>query len=257
MSSLKEIGKRIQDLKVIAESDPGDNQINYNVKLGRIKRAKTDLEEAYSQYRTAVRENSVLIITTGDGFEEFTRIAKSDCGCFSADLNETFVALTEAIDEANYKNRVVGSFIFDVINTNMDLLAGKIGLASVPYMHFTSKYNHILKGKEDLVKLTRDIVFDLEDGAILPSFYTTDKISEESIKAGYVGSNIPIIMYTSNCETAEIVYRATKNIAGNTFLVTVGKADKETIKLADYKVKTATAESVEKTLAAIAEQVRG
>lgn len=254
--SLKRISQEIQDLKVIAESSPGDNKMNYNTKLGKINRAKADLEDAYSRYRTSVRENSVIIITTGDDIEEFTRIAKTDCGCFESDLNETFEVLTEAIPNEVYRNRAAGPIIYDVMNTNMDLLAGKIGLASVPYMHFTSKANYILKEREDLVKMAKEAVFAIEDGGILPTFYTTDKISAQSIQAGYVGSNIPIVMHTKDSETAAKVYEATKRIANNVFLVVAGKTeDKAITKLANFKVKAATTESVEKTLAAIAGQL--
>jgi hypothetical protein len=155
-----------------------------------------------------------------------------------------------------YRNRAAGPIIYDVMNTNMDLLAGKIGLASVPYMHFTSKANYILKEREDLVKMAKEAVFAIEDGAILPTFYTTDKISAQSIQAGYVGSNIPIIMHTSDSDTAARVFEASRNIANNVFLVVVGKTEnKEIIKLANFKIKTATTESVEKTLAAIAGQI--
>jgi hypothetical protein len=255
--SLKEISKQIQELKLLAESSPGENPANYTTKLGKINRAKFDLEQKFLDYRKAVGENSVLIITTGDLNQEFTDIAKKECGCFSANLEDIYEALTEAIPVESYRNRAAGPLIFDTMNVNMDLIGEKIGLAGIPYMHFTNKSNMILKERADLVTMAKYAVSEIADGAILPIFYAIDTVSAETIKAGYVGSNVPIILHTNDLALAERTFAAAKNIAKNAYLVSVGKSDKEITKLSTFKLKTATSETVEKTLAAIAETIRG
>lgn len=255
--SLRELSQKIQNLKALAESSAGDNPANYNTKLGRINRAKHDLQETFIEYRKCAGANSVLIITTGEGSDDFTRIAKEECGCFSSNLSDMFELLTEAIPVETYRNRAAGPLIYDTININMDLIAGKIGLAGVPYMHFTSKENYILKERSDLIQMAKNAVFKLDEGAIIPVFFTIDKVSEQSIAAGYVGANLPIVMHTNDSETAEKIFEAAKGIADNVFLVVAGKTEsKDIIKASNFKLKVVTAESVEKTLAAIAQQVR-
>ena len=256
--SLKEISTKIQALKTLAESSAGENPANYNTKLGRINRAKHDLNEAFLEYRKVAGNNSVLIITTGDSVADFTKTAKEECGCFTHNLNEMFEALTEAIPVETYRNRAAGPIIYDTININMDLIAEKIGLEGVPYMHFTSKENYILKDRADLVTMAKNAVFKLEDGAIVPVFYTIDKVAEQSIAAGYVGSSLPIVMHTEDSETAMKIFTAAKAIANNVFLVVAGKtSNKELVKMSNFKIKTITTESVEKALTEIAQQVRG
>jgi hypothetical protein len=245
----------LAETRKLATQDPGNNPANYVTKLGKIKKAQEKMVELFYTYRKQVEINAVIMITGGKKAEEFANLAKDECGCFAVSLDEMFNVLMEEIGEENYKNRAASAVVFEILNINLDILAERIGIQSVPYVNYNTKYNKTLKTLDDVVQLAKDAILELEDGALLPIFYAIDKVATQAVNEEYEGKNIPIVLYTEDMDLLAAAALSGKKLNPNTFVLNIGGKVKDFKKIKSIKIDEVSSESVEKTLLDIRDRI--
>lgn len=212
----KEILKKIEETKAVAEMEPENNPRKYNVQLGKIRRAQEDLAALFKAYKEQVSRKAVFILTEGPGSDKFTEIAAE--GLYVIDSKDMFAKVVDKLNPVLYSNQ---KLTVDTMNTVMNYfreVAEEAEIISYPEVDFKSKYIVPLNKREDLEKALRSIVVE-QIGAEMIGYYTVHLVSRMAIEEKFSGKVVPVLIKTDSQELNNQLLKALKNITKNVFLV--------------------------------------
>jgi len=213
---LKEILKSIDDVKVIAQMTPEQNPRNYNVQLGKIRRAQEDLNALLEGYRNAVRQKAVFILPTGAGAEKFTQMASE--GCFSSNVDDLFVKVTEMLSPVLYENQPFNASTLDTAMSYFSEVMDTIGVTSYPQVVFKSKYIKTLRNKQDMVDSLREAVIE-QVGPEIIGYFTIHTIAQQAVNEKFAGKAVPIVLHSNDLSAIEKLSEDLKIVTRNVFLI--------------------------------------
>lgn len=255
MSSIESLVEDIEKKKVIATSDPGEDSRNYSTKVGKIKRAKHDLEELYLEYRKEVQSRALFIIATGDQADKFAEIAETEFYCYQLDSDGFYNDLLKEVNERLYTNQTASPSLFDVLGSAFESKAHNIGVVGYPALLFESKYKKVLKNKKDMLALTKR-AFNEKVGSEVLGLDAIEKVSRLAINSEdndkKTLKKFPIVMVTKDESLVKDLAKGLRFVSGNVFIIGTGKVDDKDVKSnCIASVKTATKKSVEESLTKI------
>jgi hypothetical protein len=213
---LKDIVKKIEDIKVIAGMTPTANPKTYNAQLGKIRRAQEDLNLLLDDYRQAVRHKVVFILSAGAGADKFTQIASE--GCFSLDAKELFNKITDKINPVLYGNQPFNASTLDTAMSYFSELADTIGITSYPQVIFKAKYAKKLDTKEDLSESLRESMSEAI-GSDIVGHYSVHAAAQLAINERFTGKVVPVVLHSKDEAFIKQLSESLKNITPNVFLI--------------------------------------
>lgn len=257
MNRIEQIVNDIEKKKIIATSNPGENSMNYSTKVGKIKRAKIDLEDLYLDYRKEVQLRSLFIIVTGSKAKEFAKIAEEEFYCFQLDSNGFYEGLIEDVNERLYANQSASSSLFDILGKTLEERAMSIGILGYPALIFESKYKKILSGKEDLLALLKK-AFNEKVGIEMLGLDAVERATKLAInseqKEKKTLKKFPIVMVTEDETIVKDLAKGLSFVSNNVHIVGAGAVkDKKLKQNFITSITTSTKATVEKSLVKINE----
>src|ERR1700733_14243297 len=105
--SLSNVLEEIKKVKPIAEENTlTGNRDTYQARAGRKRNAKEQYQNLLDQYTEELRLSSAFIVVLGSLKEEFSTLAQSDFGCFSADPEAFYKDLANRLPAELYQNKI-------------------------------------------------------------------------------------------------------------------------------------------------------
>lgn len=205
----------------------------YTTKLGHIKRAKENLKSLFLDYRKAVMNRAVFILTKGSQSQSFVDVATQEYGCFDVDAEALYEAIISQVNERYYQNQTSSPALFDLLMSSFNDVCDQVGIIGYPAVLFEAKYRCQLKSKEDLLKLTKE-AFNDKVGSKLVGLYAVDVAARKAVEQGYDGKTIPIIIQTPDKDLIKSLSSSLKTITPNVFTVSTTK--KQSQKLVEEKL---------------------
>jgi hypothetical protein len=213
---LKDIVKKIDDIKAVAQMTPTQNPRTYNMQLGKIRRAQEDLNLLLEDYRQEVRRKVVFILPAGAGAEKFTQIASE--GCFSLDAKELFNKISDKISPVLYGNQPFNASTLDTAMSYFAELADTIGITSYPQVIFKAKYAKKLGSKQDLSESLKESMSE-SIGSDIVGHYSVHAVAQLAINEKFAGKVVPVVLHSDDAEFIQQLSESLKNITKNVFLV--------------------------------------
>jgi len=221
-NNLAELIETIKKKRELANSSPGEDRTSYNVRLGKIKRAKEDLKQLFLDYRRSIQESSAFILVTGTNAEKFASTSEEDFACFSLDAEDFYKDLIEKVPPRLYTDYSSSPAVFDYISAHFGDRALEIGIIGHSPLLFESKYKKKLNGKDDLLKLLK-VAFNEKVGSEVVGLDAIDKVATKAIEREYDGKVVPIVMFSTDEELIKELSKGFKKVSGNVFIVSAGE----------------------------------
>lgn len=233
-----------------------DNPHVKRTRLGKINRAKEDLNNLFYDYRRALQERAVFILVTGAQCDKFADIAASEeFGCFVENGDAFYEQMVNDIPPVLYQNKQASRGLFDHFNSQFEARATAIDIISFNAMLFESKYRKPLSNKEDLVTLFKQ-VFNDKVGSEAVAMDIIDKVSQVAIKKQYSGKVTPIVVFSKDESLIKDFATHFRKVSNNVFIVATGtKVSKDLKDNALCKVKSVEKEAVESSLLKVKENL--
>lgn len=212
----KEILKKIEETKAVAEMQPESNPRKYTVQLGKIRRAQEDLSTLFKNYKSLVSQKAVFILPEGPGADKFTEIASE--GLYVINPDDMFIKVVDKLNPVLYSNQ---KLTVDTMNTVMNYfreVAEEAEIISYPDVDFKSKYIVPLNKREDLEAVLRDIVVE-QIGAEMIGYYTVHSVSKMAVEEKFTGKVVPILIKSDDEQLKQKLSTALQSITKNVFKV--------------------------------------
>lgn len=260
MQDLKTIADKIQRNKNIAETDLSQvDPRTRAAKKGHVVRAKEDLKQLYMDYKKALIRQSAFILVTGTKaqLEKYVKTAEEDFACYPIKGEAMYEDVMNEMPK-QYFQRPVDSHFFSYFMAKFGDLALDIDIIGHRPMAFNSKYHTQkskgLEGALDVIKRA----FNDQVGGEVVGYYAIDRVAKKAANEGFASKVCPIVIYSEDNELVKELEKDLKReLTGNVFVVTLGtKVDKNVKEIALTNVKSATKESVEKSLLTIRENLK-
>lgn len=253
-SSFQEIINDIQIQKAIAESDPGNDPRSYVVRLGKIKKAKADLADLYTDYRKVFQNLTIFIAATGSKAESFAKIAQEEYGCFAVSVDDFYTSLVDRVNPALYENKACSSQVFDLINDYFEEYAEELGIMSYPRMMFSAKYKKTVTNKADLVTIIKEAFTEALGGETI-GLHAINVASKRAVSEGFIGKVAPVVLFSKDQETMKLIIKDLPHLSDKIFVVAAGSVDKSIKNRSSNSIANPTQTGVEKILLSIRENV--
>jgi hypothetical protein len=228
MRELNEIIEQMEINKTIANTvvDSIDHR-TYAVKMGKIKRAKENLNELFLEYRDSIKNKSIFILPKGTCVSSFIKIATTtEMGCFSVSADEIYDRIASEVHERYYTDIESSPTLFDIMMAIFNNMCTDLGIVSYPMITFESKYRRRLTNKEDLLQLIKD-AFNDKVGVELVGLYAINKVAKQAIDTNYRGKLVPIILHTDDKGLINILEKDLKNFSRNVFALKINAAQSD------------------------------
>jgi len=239
MTSFESLIKDIEKNRVLAKAEiPLDaDPRTLTTRIGHKKRAIQNLEDLFFDYRTHVKDNSVLILPKGKQSKSFVDIAKEEFACFEISGDEIYEKIADGVDKRYYENMVSSPSLFDIFMGVFNDICDEIGITSYPIVSFESKFSTRLTSREDLVKLVKQ-AFNDKIGSELVGIYAIHKVSKQAIEDGYSGTTIPVVIHSSDNDLLDSLALTLKALSPNVFQVpATKKQDSKSVQDSLVKIK--------------------
>lgn len=256
MQKLKDLMLEIIQTKEIADKKPSVDDPNVRrAMLGKIKRAKENLEDLTDQYRNLVKFNCAFILTCGSQRDKFAKLSREEFSCFPSDSFDFYNELIENINSRMYVETTGSPSLFNLIGSNLEVIAKKMGVIGYPPLLFEQKFKKRLKDKQDLLNVTIQAIND-KIGAEMVGHYCIKKSTDMAVKSQFTGNIVPIVITIKDSELTKEFVRTFKTITKNVFVVTTGsKPNKELKTNSISHLQSVNKDGVEKTLTKIRENL--
>ena len=252
MSELKQILDNYKVASGIANQEINEDPRGYQVRLGKVNRAKSDLKELTNKYRDVIRSSSSFILVSGDNAEAFSKMASKDFGCFVVDGEAVPRIVASQMHKDIYTGKSLTSSSFDTANGFLTDVLDDIGVVSYPYMLFNKTYSKILNDEDDLRNLLK-IAIGEKIGYEIAGVFATNHIVEDALKQGFSGKTFPIILTTTDEEYMRNLREGLLSTTKNVFVVSTSEGSLEDIAIS--KLDKMTKKSVESTLKEIKKRI--
>jgi len=255
MSDLQTIMAEIKKIKIIAESDPGNDVKTRRFKLGKKKQAQLNLEGLYMEYRKQVRDSAVFMLVTGDQADKFAKTANKEYQCFDVEADAFYQEILDQVPERLYLKKLASRAFFEHLAARFEDRARAVDIVGYPPLFFDLKYKRVIASKEDALAMTKKAMNE-KIGSEIVALDAIEKVSIQSVNSNFTGSVIPIVLYTKDEELAAQLLTGLARITKNVFIIKAGESStKELSDKAISDIKNVTKENVEKTLTKIHKSV--
>lgn len=252
ISILKEMEENRANSEMVVTTD---NPNTYGARVG-LKRAATEtIRRLRTDYRKALLDSTVFIVTTGAARDSFTELASNDTfGCFSNDPEEFYKDIANRIDPSLYARENI-RYLFTISGNILEDKALELDIVSFPMLMFSDKYNTGVKNAEEFAAVLKMAVND-QVGSEIVGINAINSVVNKAIEKGHSAKVTPVVLSTSDEKFALDLVSNLKRLTPKVFLVVAGKSSKT---LRDEKeavlVKTVSEDSVGEALTTIRNKV--
>jgi hypothetical protein len=195
---LEQILDEINKQKKIAEIDLAEvSPRAYPYKKGQVDSAKNKLEGLYIDYKNEILNRAVFILVTGDKSKEFANVAKEEYSCFSVSGETLAEEIVNDISPQLYQGKTVNASIFDVMDSVLEKKMKALDVVSYNSLMFNTKYQRVIRNKDEMVTVVRDAVNDIVGGEVV-ALDALEKTAKEAVNKNYRSKLVPILIYSED-----------------------------------------------------------
>lgn len=239
--SLQKLVEEVKKQKAYANDDLSNATPQTRIpREGRKRAAQMRLEELFFQYRNEIRSRILAILVTGDGADEFGAIAKnSDAKLDSIEGDLLYSSLSEELDERLLGASGSASVVLDVASRYLEDVALEIGVKEYNQLIYKSKYQSVVKNREDAKKLIREAVLE-QIGAEMNALTVLSVAANIAYNENFDGKLFPIMVKARNEENLQELRNALSSMGSKAIVISTGSSKVED----SIKVKEVDEESV-------------
>lgn len=247
--SLQSVLAEIKKVKPFAEEDVSTGPMEtLNARRGRKTQSIEQLKRLKREYKQELLQNTVFIISTGSGRDEFTKTATEEFGLFSADPETFYRDLAGRVPEVLYKGKEGVSNIFDVLGRHLEDKMMELDVNAYNQLLFKAPYAKQINSADEFTQLVKTAVNE-QIGAEIAGIQAIDSLVETAIEKNHADKITPIVLSTNDEAFALSMLEDLGRLTTRVFLSVTGKANK-TLKSVDgaLLLKDASKENVESAL---------
>lgn len=247
--SLQTVLAEIQKVKPFAEEDTNSGPMEtLNARRGRKTQSIERLKQLKREYKQELMQNTVFIISTGSGRDDFAKTATEDFGLFAADPETFYRDLATRVPEVLYVGKEGVSNIFDVLGRHLEDKMMELDVNAYNQLLFKAGYAKTLKDVSEFTQLIK-IAVNSQIGAEIAGIQAIDSLVDQAIAKNHDAKITPVVLSTADEEFALAMLNDLNRLTTRVFLSVTGKSSK-TLKSVDgaLLLKDASKESVESAL---------
>lgn len=196
--SLQNVLAEIKKVKPFAEEDTNVGAPEtLNARRGRKNQAIEQLKRLKRDYKQELMQNTVFIITTGSGREEFTKLATEDFGLFSADPEAFYKDLASRVPEVLYKGKEGVSNIFDVVGRHLEDKMGELDVNAYNQLLFKAGYAQRINSVDEFAQLIKTAV-NQQIGSEIAGIQAIASLVDTAIEKNHADRVTPVILSTGD-----------------------------------------------------------
>ncbi len=256
--SLEATIKEIKTLKPLAEENVESGPIETAAgRRGRKNQAIERIRLLKDSYINELLRSAIFIVVSGDGREEFEKIASGEkFNLFSADPEEFYKDLSKRVAPAIYTSRTDVSNLFDILGRHLEDKMNELGASEYNQLIFKEKYVQPAKTTEEFTSIVKQAINE-QVGAEIIGIQAVNSIVDKAIESGHSAKTTSIVLSTNDQNLVQYMLSDLQKRGNKVFLVLAGSSDKNLRGLEDAAVGEVTEESVKKTLNSIKKSLKG
>lgn len=225
--SLQNVLAEIKKVKPFADEELTQEPIEtLNARRGRKNQSVERMKQLKREYKSELMQNTVFIIATGSGREEFVKTATEDFGLFSADPEAFYKDLAGRVPEVLYKGKEGVSNIFDVLGRHLEDKMMELDINAYNQLLFKQGYAKTLKSVEEFTQLVKQAVND-QIGAEIAGIQAIDSLVETAIEKNHADKITPVVLSTGDENFALALLKDLARLDARVFLTVSGDSSKE------------------------------
>jgi hypothetical protein len=196
--SLQTILDEINSVKALAEEDTNSGPTNTLIaRRGRKAQAVEQLKRLKRDYRQQLIQNTVFIIATGSGRDEFTKLAKEEFGLFSADPEIFYKDLASRVPEFLYKGKQSISNLFDVLGRHLEDKMGELDVNAYNQLLFKAPYAKTINSVDEFAQLIK-LAVNQQIGSEIAGIQAIASLVDEAIEKNHADKVTPVVLSTND-----------------------------------------------------------
>ncbi|NJO48278.1 MAG: hypothetical protein HC840_01020 [Leptolyngbyaceae cyanobacterium RM2_2_4] len=247
--SLQNVLAEIKRIKPFAEEDVNSGPVEtLNARRGRKTQSIEQLKRLKREYQQNLMQNTVFIISTGSGRDEFTKTATEEFGLFSADPDAFYSDLAKRVPESLYKGKEGVSNIFEVLGRHLEDKMMELDINEYNQLIFKAEYAKQINSVEEFTQLIKSAI-NKQIGAEITGIQAITSLVDQAIEKNHADKITPVVLSTGDEAFALDLLRDLERLTTRVFLSVTGKSTK-TLKSVDGALilKDASKENVEVAL---------
>lgn len=255
--SLQKVLEEIKKVQPFADEDVTQGPIEtLNGRRGRKTQAIEQLKRLKRDYKQQLLQNTIFIVATGSGREEFAKTAVEDFGLFAVDPDAFYKDLASRVPEVLYKGKEGVSNIFDVLGRHLEDKMMELDVNAYNQLLFKAGYAKQVNSVEEFTQLVKTAV-NQQIGAEIAGIQAIDSLVNSAIAKEHAAKTTPVVLATDDEAFALQLLTDLERLTTRVFLSVTGKAPKS-LKSVDgaLLLKDASKESVEAALATMKKNLK-
>lgn len=247
--SLQSTLEEIKKVKAFAEEDVNSGPIEtLNGRRGRKAQAIEQLKRLKRDYKQSLMQNTVFIVSTGSGRDEFEKTATEEFGLFSANPEAFYSDLANRVPQSLYVGKEGVSNIFDVLGRHLEDKMMELDINEYNQLLFKAEYAKQVNSVEEFTQLIKQAI-NKQIGAEIAGVQAIDSLVDQAIAKNHSDKITPVVLSTGDEQFALDLVRDLERLTTRVFLSVTGKSTK-TLKSVDgaLLLKDASKENVQAAL---------
>lgn len=229
---ITDIIQEVRKNQVLAKKEIIQDPRTINTQLGNIKRAEENISQLFTQLRSEVQKNLVLILVTGKHAKEFTELAEQNIACFGFEAEGVYKLISNEIHDS-FLGKPASPSIVDIAMGVMSDLSHEVGIVGYNFPRFQANDSVQLNTREDLEKLIQKI-FVREVGAELVTLKAVHDTTKKILDSEFAGRKVPVLLHSQDKDLLQAIAEGSKGLTKNILSVNVTK--KPTIESVEEKL---------------------
>lgn len=247
--SLQTTLAEIKKIKPFADEDVnGGPPETLNARRGRKSQSIESLKRLKRQYQQELLLNSVFIIATGSGRDEFTKSATEEFGLFSADPEQFYADLAKRVPETLYMGKTNVSNIFEIVGRHLEDKMMELDINEYNQLLFKAEHAKQINSLAEFQSLIKNAI-NKQIGSEIAGIQAISSLVDAAIAKNHADKITPIVLNTADEQLAQDLLRDLSRLTSRVFLSVTGKGSK-TLKSIEGALilKDGTKENVENAL---------
>lgn len=222
--SLQSVLAEIKQVKVFAEEDTNTGAPEtLNARRGRKAQAIEQLKRLKRDYRQQLMQNTVFIVATGAGREDFAKLASEDFGLFSVDPETFYKDLAKRVPEVLYKGKEGVSNIFDVVGRHLEDKMMELDVNSYNQLLFKAGYAKAVNNVDEFAQLLKTAI-NQQIGSEIAGIQAIADLTDVAIEKNHSDKITPVVLSTGDEAFALQLVKDLERLTTRVFLSVTGEA---------------------------------
>lgn len=225
--SLKTVLEEIKRLKPLAEADTNSGPVEtLNGRRGRKAQSIEALKRLKREYKSELMQNSVFIISTGEGREGFEKQGVENFGLFATDPDTFYRDLAKRVSPSLYLKKDGVSNIFDVLGRHLEDKMMELDINEYNQLIFKGEYAKKVNSVEEFTQIVKSAI-NKQIGSEITGIQAIESLVDTAIEKSHADNITPIILSTGDTQFAQALLRDLGRLTAKVFLAVTGNAPAE------------------------------